>query len=85
MDVLRIRPESYVESASSMKVHSDSTAASLRMEVGGRRIPLSIPVSQRYFWTRTWQQGEAESVRDIANGDVRTFADPLDAIRWLLA
>lgn len=53
----------------------------------GRRghMPLSIPASQRYFWTAHWQQGEAESRRDQENGEVRRFADPSDAIRWLLS
>lgn len=49
------------------------------------RVPLSIPASQRYFWTTRWQVGEEESRHDIANGEVEQFDDPLDAIRWLLS
>jgi hypothetical protein len=51
----------------------------------GRRIPPSIPASQRYFWTARWQEGEAESARDIAEGEKRRFENPLDAVRWLLS
>ena len=61
----------------------ESTVASLSEE--GRLVPASIPASQRYFWTARWQAGEAESRRDIANGEVEQFDDPLDAIRWLLS
>ena len=62
----------------------DSTSSSMSA-AAGRRVPSSIPASQRYFWTRLWQAGEAESAEDIATGAVRRFDNPLDAVRWLLS
>jgi len=52
---------------------------------GGRGIPASIPSSQRYIWSSLWRQGEMESDADLARGDVERFANPLDAVRWLLS
>ncbi len=46
--------------------------------------PARVPASQLYYWTSMWQQGEQESLRDVASGNTARFSDPLDAIRWLL-
>jgi hypothetical protein len=48
------------------------------------RVPPTVPRSQRYYWTRLWQELEAEAADDVSAGRVRRFGDPLDAVRWLL-
>lgn len=51
-------------------------------------VPLSIPSSQQYYWTRRWQQDERESLAEIAAGDSVNFRGPnaaRDAAAWLLA
>ena len=46
--------------------------------------PLFVPRSQLYYWTREWQDGEAEALREIAEGKCRTFKDGSAAAAWLL-
>jgi hypothetical protein len=50
----------------------------------GRGVPLFIPADQTYYWSSTWQDGEAESKANLKAGNARTFDNPLDAIRHLL-
>ncbi len=38
---------------------------------------------QAYYWSREWQDAEAESRADYAAGRFRTFTDAEDAIAWL--
>lgn len=59
-------------------------AASTSMRPDRYRIPLFIPRSQLYYWTRAWQQGEADALDDIAAGRVRRFQSGADAARSLL-
>jgi hypothetical protein len=47
-------------------------------------LPTSIPHAQAYYWTRLWQEGEAEALRELAAGAAATFEDGTAAIRWLL-
>ena len=63
-----------------------NSATSSEVYYEGRRIvrPRVIPISQAYYWTREWQEGEAEALRDLETGNSRVFADPRDAIRYLL-
>jgi hypothetical protein len=49
-----------------------------------RDLPAAIPVSQMYYWTGAWQQGEREALEEIERGEGRYFDNPRDAIRWLL-
>jgi len=52
----------------------------------GLRGLISIPSSQRYYWSRRWQADEAASAVEIAAGEVRTFTGPdrtRQAIAWL--
>lgn len=49
-----------------------------------RRVPFSIPEDERYFWSSEWQDAERAASRDIAEGRIHRFADPKDAVRWLL-
>jgi hypothetical protein len=53
--------------------------------VGGPGLPASIPSDELFFWTRVWQQGEAESAAARDAGDVREFASGREAVRWLLS
>jgi hypothetical protein len=48
------------------------------------RAPGAIPKDQLFFWTRRWQEGEAESTAARERGDVREFSTGRDAVRWLL-
>ena len=38
---------------------------------------------QAWFWTRRWQEGEAEAEDDIRSGRLRHFADASEAIDFL--
>lgn len=50
-----------------------------------RTFPVSIPISQLYFWSRAWQEAESESVDELASGRKKTFDTAGDAISWLLS
>jgi hypothetical protein len=47
-------------------------------------IPAFIPAHQTYYWSRRWQESEQQALTDLANGHVQTFADPSDAVHYLL-
>jgi hypothetical protein len=47
-------------------------------------IPDFIPADQAYFWSVPWQESERRALADIAAGRSQTFADPGDAVRYLL-
>lgn len=47
-------------------------------------IPAFIPADQAYYWSIQWQESEQKALADIAAGRTRTFADPTDAVRYLL-
>ncbi|MGI8439250.1 MAG: hypothetical protein ACR2NV_03455 [Thermoleophilaceae bacterium] len=50
-----------------------------------RRVPLTIPSAQEYYWHFSWQQGEREAVADLEAGRSTSFDgnDPEAVIRWL--
>lgn len=48
-------------------------------------VPPVLNRSQAYYWTHIWQQREREAVKELREGKSRVFADPADAIRWLLS
>ena len=52
-----------------------------------RDLPPAISREEAYYWTARWQNDEAESLREHAEGRSITFDsdDPDDVIRWLLA
>lgn len=52
---------------------------------GERRVPIMISSDQEYYWTHAWQVGEIEALDEINAGDTHVFADPEEAIRWLLS
>lgn len=49
------------------------------------RIPFSLPSSQLYYWTRRWQEDEAEAIAQLARGEGHRFTDTAEALRWLLS
>ncbi len=49
------------------------------------RMPATVPSDQLYYWTGAWREGEAEGLADLAAGRARNFADPMDAIRYLVS
>jgi hypothetical protein len=53
-------------------------------ETAGLRVPLFVPRSQLYYWTKDWQDGESEALADIAAGHVSRFPTGADAASWLL-
>src|SRR5579871_1471717 len=62
-------------------IYIDSNAA-LRLFLP-HGAPASVPESQLYYWTREWQEQEAESRKELANGESREFTNATDAIQWL--
>jgi hypothetical protein len=52
--------------------------------VGSPSIPAFIPADQAYFWSNPWQESERRALADLAEGHSRSFADPMDAVRYLL-
>lgn len=52
---------------------------------GRRRVPFFAPSAELYYWTRSWQHGEAEALADVAAGRVEVFSSGASAARSLLA
>lgn len=48
-----------------------------------RSLPFSVPRDQLYYWTREWQESEAEADEEIRRGELRRFSDIDEAMRWL--
>jgi hypothetical protein len=75
-------------------IELDAVATSSPVLVGSGRaasnsprpeaMPTMIPRDELFFWTRAWQEGERESAKERARGNVLTFDDPKDLLRWLL-
>jgi len=55
--------------------------------MANRRVPLTIPSAQAYFWGHKWQQAERETLAafDAGQGIVFDTDDPQDILRWLHA
>ena len=43
----------------------------------------SIPISQLYFWTKRWQDGEKEASEDIQAGRLYHFNSAEEAVQFL--
>ena len=61
-----------------------SRVATNQDDIAARDVPLFIPADQAYYWSSAWQQGEAETLANLREGNAQTFDNPLDAIRHLL-
>ena len=46
-------------------------------------VPKRIPRDQRWFWTERWQQFEREVEEDIANGNIYSFENVEEFIKFL--
>lgn len=78
-DTLELPLQATAERQSFVRLAETCTAAT------GRRPPLFVPRDQLYYWTREWQEGEAEALREIAEGQARRFPDGTAAADWLLS
>jgi hypothetical protein len=72
-------------SASRTRLTVGQTASSPERLRRRRRVPASIPRSQAYYWKHAWQNGEQETLRELAAGEGIRFTGARDAIRWLLS
>lgn len=82
-DTLTLEPRHNTEQEATTTVPL-SASAQASGEGAGLRVPLFVPRGQMYFWTREWQAGEVEALKDIAAGRVRRFSTGGDAASWLL-
>jgi hypothetical protein len=62
-----------------------STTLSTPVDRLPQNLPVAIPASQMYYWTRVWQEGERRALEELERGEGRCFDDSRDAIRWLLS
>lgn len=75
---LDIHPQADTTFSSEATVVPTSTVFSTE-----ERPPLFVPRDEILFWTRTWQQGEAESAAAREAGDLRRFNAAEDLLSWL--
>jgi hypothetical protein len=76
---------SAVASETTTSFLADSVALNTERRRLPESYPASIPASQAYYWTGTWQAGEREALEEIRLGQSRFFTDPRAAVRWLLS
>lgn len=77
------RIEGTKSSEDEVRADPNSRSWSFVSERFPRRMPLFIPRDQAYYWTREWQEGEAEADEEIRRGELRRFSDVDEAMRWL--
>ncbi len=79
--------ESFVSSQELGRAEGDSSVRSESLfdpaNTKPRRIPLSVPREQLYYWSREWQGGESEADEELRRGEARSFDNAEDALRWL--
>jgi len=70
-----------------VSVHAqfDQTDVSLIPSFAPRDIPPAIDRGQAIYWTYSWQVGEKETRKALAEGQGKTFSGGQEAIRWLLS
>lgn len=85
MITIPVAPDKAHASAScvafALSIPSTGVTESSRLSRGA---PAFIPADEEFYWTSKWQEGERRALADLEAGRFREFADPLDAIRWLL-
>lgn len=71
--------------ALAVRVISDQTHASGVRSQSQRRVPLTMPRSQEYYWHSRWQKDERANLTDLVAGHSIRFDsdDPEDAAHWL--
>ncbi len=84
-ELLKVNPniESSKSSEDKMNVAPNSEAWNFVSKHLARRVPLFVSRDQAYYWTREWQEGEAEADEEIRRGELRRFSDIDEAMRWL--
>ena len=80
---LTLEPGSTTSQVEDVVVSANAVEANRAMRE--RRIPLTIPSAQEYYWHYEWQQGEREASAEREAGDIVRFDsdDPEDIVRWL--
>jgi hypothetical protein len=63
----------------------DTVEATVAATGAQKRPPLFVPRDQLYYWTREWQEGEAEALHELQEGEFRSFPDGTTAAGWLLS
>ncbi len=81
-ELLTLRTDTTI-GGDSVHVHADIEASGATPSGRPRRVPFFIPRSQAYYWSYEWQEGEAEADEELGRGEIQTFDDPLEALRWL--
>jgi hypothetical protein len=71
------------EGAARTEVRADSPSRSSTPEPAPRHTPLFVTRNEAYYWSREWQNDEAEALRELERGEGRVFHDPKEAVRWL--
>lgn len=72
-----------VEGKPAVKVDATAGNTSVVSARPRRRVPLFSRSDQLYYWTREWQEGEAEALAELERGEGVVFEDPKEAVRWL--
>jgi hypothetical protein len=72
-----------VEGKPAVKVDATAGNTSVVSAHPRRRVPLFSRSDQLYYWTREWQEGEAEALAELERGEGVVFEDPKEAVRWL--
>jgi hypothetical protein len=73
-------------SANSRHIHGIWAALSnIEPQRVSSSIPPSIARDEAFFWSRNWQQGELESQSERDAGNVVTFENRKELLRWLLS
>ncbi|MBA2312256.1 MAG: hypothetical protein H0V97_05575 [Actinobacteria bacterium] len=70
--------------SSTVSVTRGSVASSVEVEET-RRIPLSIPKDQLYFWASDWQASERRADEDLAADRSKEYHNFMDLARDLLS
>lgn len=72
-----------VKGEAAVTVDAKAENASVGSARPRRRVPLFSRSDQLYYWTREWQEGEAEALAELERGEGVVFEDPKEAVRWL--
>ncbi len=83
-EVLEFNPDA-TSGKSNIELDVRSESASVPDGERPYRVPLFVPRHQAYYWTREWQEDEAEALEELERGEGITFHDPAEAARWLMS
>lgn len=67
------------------RITPEQTSASGVDSSARRRVPLTMPRAQQYYWGSVWQTTERANLAEMAAGRGVRFdsGDPADAAQWL--